>query len=156
MTLVFVVPLPRTVPPSYAAKSVSCFWYPPCTELMVTQSVRDNSIQSSPRSFVEILQKVLISWNDVYHASIGRLFERVHQSQLSVVLDHLRVKHINAPIPELTCICLMAGGLLVKTWRQSLRKRDVRPSHDVTSECKTKKRFVKWLLHANAHPAARI
>ena len=32
----------------------------------------------------------------------------------------------------------MAGGLLVKTLRQSVRKRDVRPSHDVTSECKTK------------------
>jgi len=55
----------------------------------------------------------------------------------------------------LTCICLMAGGLLVKTWRQSVRKCDVRPSHDVMSECKTKKRFVKW-LHVNAHPAARI
>jgi len=30
-----------------------------------------------------------------------------------------------------------------KTWHQ-------------TSECKTKKRFVKWLLHMNVHPAARI
>jgi hypothetical protein len=92
VTLVFVVSFQRTVPPSYAVKSVSCFWYPPCTELMVTQSVRDSSIQSSPRSFVEILQKVLISWNDVSHASIGRLFldEFIHQSQLSVVLDHLR------------------------------------------------------------------
>ena len=38
----------------------------------------------------------------------------------------------------LTCICLMAGVRLVK--------RDIRPSHDVTSDC-----------HANlAHPAVRI
>jgi len=26
----------------------------------------------------------------------------------------------------MTCICLMAGGLLVKTWRQSVTRRDVR------------------------------
>ena len=59
----------------------------------------------------------------------------------------------------LTCICLMAGGLLVR--------RDVRMSHDVTSDRHTtwrqtvtrRKRFVKWLLNAithNAHPAARM
>jgi len=60
---------------------------------------------------------------------------------------------------KLTCICLKAGGLLVK--------RDVRMSHDVTSDRHTtwrqtvtrRKRFIKWLLNAithNAHPAARI
>jgi len=70
VTLVFVVPLQRTVPPGYAAKSVSCFGthraqdvrYPPCTGRTVTQSVRDSSIQSSQSSkFVEILQNVLMS-----------------------------------------------------------------------------------------------
>jgi hypothetical protein len=58
VTLVFVVPLQRTVPPSYAAKSVSCFWYPPCTELMVTQSVCYSSTQSSPRSFWKFFRKL--------------------------------------------------------------------------------------------------
>ena len=33
------------------------FWYPPCTELTVTQSVRDNSIQSSPRSLWKFFRK---------------------------------------------------------------------------------------------------
>ena len=65
----------------------------------------------------------------------------------------------------LTCICLMAGGLLVKTWRQSVTrrdvryvaKRDVRALHDVTSDMSHERQdFVTWLLHANAHPASRI
>ena len=71
MTLVFVVPLQRTVPPSYAAKSVSLFWYPPCTQLMVTQSVCDNLIQSSPRSL----------WNSSESSDIvKRRFPRKHWS----------------------------------------------------------------------------
>ena len=46
----------------------------------------------------------------------------------------------------LTCICLIARGLPGETWRQTVTRRDVRPSHDVTSD-----------RHANlAHPAARI
>ena len=56
----------------------------------------------------------------------------------------------------LTCICLMAGGLLEKTWRQSVTRRDVRALHDVTSDMSRERQdFVKWLLHANAHPASR-
>ena len=71
VTLVFVVPLQRTVPPSYAAKSVSLFWYPPCTQLMVTQSVCDNLIQSSPRSL----------WNSSESSDIvKRRFPRKHWS----------------------------------------------------------------------------
>jgi len=82
----------------------------------------------------------------------------------------------------LTCICLMAGGLLVKMWRQSVTRRDVRyvpqnvtserymtwhqicPTehdvralHDVTSDMSHERHdFVTWLLQANAHPASRI
>ena len=33
------------------------FWYPSCTELMVTQFVRDNSIQSSPRNLWKFFRK---------------------------------------------------------------------------------------------------
>jgi hypothetical protein len=57
VTLVFVVPRQRTVPPSYAASCWLLLWYPPCTELMVTQSARDNSIQNSPRSLWKFLRK---------------------------------------------------------------------------------------------------
>jgi len=59
--------------------------------------------------------------------------------------------------PILTCICLMAGGLLVKTWRQSHTRRDVRALHDVTSDMSHERHdFITWLFHANAHPASRI
>jgi len=57
----------------------------------------------------------------------------------------------------LTCICLMAGGLLVKMWCQSDTRRDVRALHDVMSDMSHGRQdFVTWLLHANAHPASRI
>ena len=79
----------------------------------------------------------------------------VHCSKVLFILNSLLLTLILL----LTCICLMAGGLLVK--------RDVRPSHDVTSDRHTtwrqtvtrRKRFVKWLPNAikhNAQPAARI
>ena len=52
-------------------------------------------------------------------------------------------------------MCLMAGGLLVKTWRQSVTrrdvryvpKRDVRALHDVTSDMSqnvTSERYTTW------------
>ena len=58
-------------------------------------------------------------------------------------------------------------GSTGETWRQNVPRRDVRLSHDVTSDRHTtwrqtvtrRKRFVKWLLNAithNAHPAARL
>ena len=58
---------------------------------------------------------------------------------------------------NLTCICLMVGGLLVKTWRQSDTRRDVRALHDVTSDMSHEGQdFFTWLLQANAHPASHI
>jgi len=52
---------------------------------------------------------------------------------------------------------LWLGGLLVKTWRQSDTRRDVRALHDVTSDMSHERHdFFTWLLHANAHPASRI
>ena len=48
-------------------------------------------------------------------------------------------------------------GLLVKTWRQSDTRRDVRALHDVTSDMSHRRQdFITWLLHKNAHPASRI
>jgi len=50
-----------------------------------------------------------------------------------------------------------AWGLLVKMWRQSDIRRDIRALHDVTSDISHEKQdFVTWHLHANAHPASRI
>ena len=60
-----------------------------------------------------------------------------------------------ANLEVLTCICLMAGGLLVKTWRQSVTrrdvryvpKRDVRALHDMTSDMSqnvTSERYTMW------------
>ena len=45
----------------------------------------------------------------------------------------------------------------VRATHESVTRRDVRASHDVTSDMPHGRQdFVKWLLHANAHPALRI
>ena len=68
------------------------FCYPPCTELKVTQSVHDNSIQSSPRSLWKLFRKFR-GCETTFSTDALVDFERVHQSQLSVVLDHFRHAH---------------------------------------------------------------
>jgi hypothetical protein len=43
------------------------------------------------------------------------------------------------------------------TWCQSNTRRDIRALHDVTSHMSHERHdFVTWLLHANMHPASRI
>jgi hypothetical protein len=75
------------------------FWYLLCTELMVTQSVHDNSIQSSPWSLWKFFRKF---WYCETMFSIGRLFERVHQNWVSSLTTF--IMHISAPIPEFSAL----------------------------------------------------
>jgi len=66
------------------------------------------------------------------------VYEGKSISKLQIVIEKKRKGIMTYKQHLLTCICLMSGVRLVK--------RDVRPSHDVTSD-----------RHANlAHPAAHI
>ena len=99
VTLVFIVPRQKTVPPSYAAKSVSCFWYPSCTELMVIQSVCDNSIQSIPRSLWKFFRKFWYRETTFStQALVDFLNEFISHNWVSSLTTF--VMHISAPIPE--------------------------------------------------------
>jgi len=75
------------------------FWYPPCTELTVTQSVGDNSIQSSHRSFWKFFRKF---WHRETtfstHALVDFLNEFISHNWVSSLT--IFVMHVSAPIPE--------------------------------------------------------
>jgi hypothetical protein len=73
------------------------FWYPPCTELMVNQSVRDNS--SSPRSLWKSFRKFW--WCEMtfsMHALVDFLNEFISHNWVSSLTTF--IMHISAPIPE--------------------------------------------------------
>ena len=82
------------------SQSVSqLFWYPPCTELTVTQSVCDSSIQSSPRSLWKFFRKF---WYRETTSSTQALVDFLNQfiSHNWVSFLTTFVMHISAPIPE--------------------------------------------------------
>jgi hypothetical protein len=75
------------------------FWYPPCTELMVTQSVCDNSIQSSPWSVWKCFRKFWYRETTFStHALVDFLNEFISHNWVSSLTTS--VMHIIAPIPE--------------------------------------------------------
>ena len=75
------------------------FWYPPCTELMVTQSVCDNSIQSSPQSLWKLLRKFWYHETMFStHALVNFLNEFIGHNWVSSLTTFFM--HITAPIPE--------------------------------------------------------
>ena len=75
------------------------FWYPPWTELMVTQSVCHNSIQSSPWSLWKFFRK---SWycETMFsmHALVDFLKEFISHNWVSSLTTF--VTRISVPIPE--------------------------------------------------------
>jgi len=75
------------------------FWYPPCTELMVTQSVRDNLIQSSPWSLWKLFRKF---WYRETTFSTHALVDFLNKfiSHNWVLYLTTLVMHVIAPIPE--------------------------------------------------------
>jgi len=82
------------------SQSVSqLFWYPPCTERVVTQSVCDNSVQSSPRSLWKFFRKF---WYRKTTFSTQALVDFLNQfiSHNWVSFLTTFVMLINAPIPE--------------------------------------------------------
>jgi hypothetical protein len=99
VTQVFVVLRQRMVPPSYAANCWLLFWYPSCTELMVTQSVHDISIQSSPRSLRKCSRKFWYRETTFStHALVDFLNEFLSHKWVSSMTTF--VMQISAPIPE--------------------------------------------------------
>ena len=75
------------------------FWYPLCTELMVTQSVRDSSIQSSPRSLWKFFRKLWYHERTFsVHALVDFLNEFISHNWVSSLTTF--VMHISVPIPE--------------------------------------------------------
>ena len=74
-------------------------WYPPCTELMVTVSVRDNSIQSSPRSLWKFFRKFWYCETTFsMHALVNFLNEFISHYWGSSLTNF--IIHISVPIPE--------------------------------------------------------
>ena len=75
------------------------FWYPPCIELMVTQSVHDNSMQSSPQSLWKLFRKFWYHETTFStHTLVDFLNEFISHNWVSSLTTF--IMHVSAPIPE--------------------------------------------------------
>ena len=75
------------------------FWYPQCTELMVTQSVHDNSIQSSRQSLWKFFRTFSFCETTFsMHALVDFLNEFISHNWVSSLTTF--VMHISVPIPK--------------------------------------------------------
>ena len=74
-------------------------WYPPCTELVVTQSVRDNSTQSRPRNLWKSFREFWYRETTVStHELVDFLKEFISRSWVSSLATF--DMHISVPIPK--------------------------------------------------------
>jgi hypothetical protein len=87
-------------PHSLSSVKVSqSFWYPPCTEPMVTQYVCDNSIQSSPQSLWKFFRKFWYrEMTFSMHALVDSLNKFISHNWVSSLTTF--VMHISVPILE--------------------------------------------------------
>ena len=69
------------------------FWYPLCTELMITQSVCENSIQSSLRSLWKFFRNFWYRETTFSTQGLLDFLNEFISHKLSVVLNHLRPAH---------------------------------------------------------------